>query len=168
MTFNSSSVEAIVEPYPTEIEEQMRTFHQTLNEKDRRRYAGIEAIKLGHGGITYISRVLGCSRPTIISAIRELENLDESPGPTKRIRTKGGGRKPIEEIYPNIDEVFLEVVKSNTAGDPQDDKLIWTNLTLQQVVERLEERDISVSHTVAKKLLKKHNFKRRKAQKKRP
>jgi hypothetical protein len=32
----------------------MRLFSQTLNEKDRRRYAAIEALKIGHGGITGI------------------------------------------------------------------------------------------------------------------
>jgi len=37
--------------YPKEIEEQMANLYKSLTEKDRRRYAGIEATKLGHGGI---------------------------------------------------------------------------------------------------------------------
>ena len=155
-----------MKPYSAEIEEFMRTFYKTLNEKDRRRYAGIEAIKLGHGGITYISGVLGCCRPTLLAATRELESLSEFSDDDSRIRAKGGGRKPIEKLYPQIDEVFLEILKNNTAGDPQDDKLIWTNLTLKEIVEGLREREIPVSQTVAKKLLQKHNFKRRKALKK--
>ena len=36
--------------YSDEIENQMKAYFDTLNEKDRRRYAAIEAIKLGHGG----------------------------------------------------------------------------------------------------------------------
>src|SRR5665647_3114713 len=36
--------------YSDEIEDQMKAYFDTLNEKDRRRYAAIEAIKLGHGG----------------------------------------------------------------------------------------------------------------------
>jgi len=40
--------------YSEEIEKQMKAFYDTLNEKDRRRYAAIEAIKFGHGGQNYI------------------------------------------------------------------------------------------------------------------
>jgi hypothetical protein len=38
-------------PYKTTIELEMRKFYNTLSEKDKRRYAAIEAMKLGHGGI---------------------------------------------------------------------------------------------------------------------
>ena len=41
--------------YSPEIEHSMRMFHDSLSEKDRRRYAAIEAAKLGHGGIEYIA-----------------------------------------------------------------------------------------------------------------
>ena len=42
-------------PYTEEIEQLMHKYYSTLSEKDRRRYAVIEAKKLGHGGITYIA-----------------------------------------------------------------------------------------------------------------
>lgn len=51
--------------YPPEIERYMRGYYQTLSENDRRRYAGIEAMKLGHGGTAYIAKVLGCSPQTV-------------------------------------------------------------------------------------------------------
>jgi hypothetical protein len=41
-------------PYPCDIEQQMQRLHKSLNKKDRRRYAAIEAAKLGWGGISYI------------------------------------------------------------------------------------------------------------------
>ena len=41
--------------------------------KDRRHYAAIEAEKLGHGGITYISDLFGCSRQTVHDGIEELK-----------------------------------------------------------------------------------------------
>lgn len=62
-----------IEPYLPEIEEQMRNFYQTLSEKDRRRYAAIEARKLGYGGISYISRLFQCNDRTIVRGMRELE-----------------------------------------------------------------------------------------------
>jgi hypothetical protein len=46
-----------MQPYPPEVEAIMRSFYQSLNEKDRRRYAGIEASKFGHGGRVYIARI---------------------------------------------------------------------------------------------------------------
>ena len=38
------------ERYEPHIEEQMRAFERTLSEKDRRRFAALEAMRLGHGG----------------------------------------------------------------------------------------------------------------------
>ena len=52
-------IEDMQTPYPVAIEEQMQRYYRSLSKKDRRRYAAIEAVKLGHGGISYISRVLG-------------------------------------------------------------------------------------------------------------
>ncbi len=52
-------------PYPSEVEQQMQRLYHSLSEKDRRRYAAIEALKLGWGGITYISQLFGCDYYTI-------------------------------------------------------------------------------------------------------
>ncbi len=78
-------------PFSEETEQRMRDFYRSLNEKDRRRYAGLEAEKLGHGGISYISEILGCDRKTVSKGIEELldpPNLDAS-----RVRKKGGTAK---------------------------------------------------------------------------
>ena len=39
-----------MDAYSLEIEHTMQRYYHSLSEKDRRRYAAIEAIKLGHGG----------------------------------------------------------------------------------------------------------------------
>ena len=54
-------------------EQKMGAFVQTLSEKDRQRYAAMEAVKLGRGGIAYIADVLECSDRTIENGINELE-----------------------------------------------------------------------------------------------
>jgi hypothetical protein len=41
-----------MKPYPEEIEAKMIRYYHTLSEKERRRYAAIEAEKLGYGGIS--------------------------------------------------------------------------------------------------------------------
>jgi hypothetical protein len=73
--------------YDEETETFMRGFFESLNEKDRRRYAGLEARRLGHGGITYISALLGCDRKTVYRGIDEL--LDPPELEPDRIRKKG-------------------------------------------------------------------------------
>ena len=77
-----------MDPYPPEVCERMRAFYDSLSEKDRRRYAAIEAEKLGHGGVEYIAWVLDCDPKTIRHGRSEVELLprDEAEG---RIRKKG-------------------------------------------------------------------------------
>ena len=73
--------------YPAGIERLMKRLFDSLREGDRRRYAAIEAAKLGHGGIEYISTVLGCDPKTIRQGLGELEGEDELD--TVRSRKKG-------------------------------------------------------------------------------
>lgn len=74
------------------IEEQMRDYFRTLGEKDRRRYAAIEAKKLPYGGIRYIAQIFGCSENTIARGIKELEGLADGDPLEGRERGEGGGR----------------------------------------------------------------------------
>lgn len=60
-------------PYSPEVEERMYLFSQTLNERDLRRYAGLEALKLGHGGIGYIAKLLKISPKTISKGLAEVK-----------------------------------------------------------------------------------------------
>jgi hypothetical protein len=154
-------------PYSEEIERLMQTYYRTLSEKDRRRYAAVEAKKLGYGGITYMAEVLDCAQSTITIGIKELDAMPAEAGYEARIRRAGGGRKSYEESVPGIDEAFLAVVENHTAGDPMQVDVRWTDLTRSRIAELLEQdHAMVVSDTVVKQLLKKHDFRRRKAQKK--
>jgi transposase len=143
----------------------MKDFFNSLSEKDSRRYAAVEAQKLGCG-ISYIAKVLGCSRTTIYAGQKELGALPEKKQDS-RIRCKGAGRKGYEERHAGLDEAFLAILKDDIGGDPMNEKVRWTQLTYDDMKQRLSAQfTIQVSSTVIKKLLKKHGFKRRKAQKK--
>ena len=77
--------------FSPEIEHSMRVFHDSLSEKDRRRYAALEAAKLGYGGTQVIADLLGCDPKTIRQGREDLAHLpDDLDG---RIRQKGGGAK---------------------------------------------------------------------------
>ena len=73
--------------YSPEIEHSMRMFHDSLSEKDRRRYAAIEAAKLGHGGIESIATLLGGDPKTIRQGRQDLDHLPDDLG--RRVRKKG-------------------------------------------------------------------------------
>jgi hypothetical protein len=73
--------------YSPEIEHSMRVFHDSLSEKDRRRYAAIEAAKLGHGGMAYVATLLGCDPKTIRQGQEDLDQLPDDLG--ERVRKKG-------------------------------------------------------------------------------
>jgi len=72
-------------------QKQLDEWTNTLSEKDKRRYAAIEAMKLGHGGIAYIAQLLNCDPQTINQGIKDLESLPIESEYNKRIRQPGGG-----------------------------------------------------------------------------
>lgn len=71
----------------------MQLHYSRLSEKDRRQYAALESLKLGRGGVNYISIVLAIDRGTILQGRKELtSNIKEPIAPGKQ-RKAGGGRK---------------------------------------------------------------------------
>lgn len=149
--------------YTPELEAEMRAFYQSLSEKDRRRYAALESRKLGYGGHSYIAMVLGCERHTVATGIAELR--DPSALEQASIRRSRGGRKPSLEVIPDLEVTFLKVLSEHTAGSPTDEKIKWTNLTRREIVTGLKQHGITLSVTVVRQLLLKHDYRRRKAQK---
>jgi hypothetical protein len=75
--------------YSAAVERHMRNLYRSLSEKDRRRYAAVEAEKLGHGGVQYICLLFDCDPHTIRHGAEAVEELpaDEAQG---RVRKKGG------------------------------------------------------------------------------
>ena len=75
--------------YGQVIEIKMQRLFATLSEKDRRRYAGIEAAKLGHGGIEYVSELFQMDPKTVRRGLTELEQTDDPA--LDRVRKKRWG-----------------------------------------------------------------------------
>lgn len=74
------------------VETQTRNLFETFDEKDKRRFAAIQARQLGHGGMKYISELLRISVSTIGRGIEELDMLPDDPA-QGRTRRPGAGRK---------------------------------------------------------------------------
>ena len=151
----------MINVYPPEIEAQMQELYNYLPEKNRRLYAGIEALKLSYGGVSYIARLFSCSRDTVILGMKELKNNELSD--QNRSRKIGGGRKTKLDKYSDIDGIFLAILKGHTAGDPMDEKVKWTDLTRAEISNLLAEKGFNVSRNIVQKLLKKHGYVKRKA-----
>ena len=81
-----------METYPEDIETKMRRLYGWLSEKDRRRYAAVEAAKLGHGGVEYVARLLSCDPKTIRQGLKDLEGPVDPAA--ERVRKKGVDAHP--------------------------------------------------------------------------
>ena len=70
-------------------ESHLAAFLDTLNEKQRRLYAGFESLRLGHGGDAVVARRTGLNVKTVARGRKELKAGDIS---LERIRAEGAGR----------------------------------------------------------------------------
>ena len=147
--------------YNEAAEVSMKQVYERFSEKDKRLYAAMEVQKLPYGGLSYISNILDCAPNTIYLGISELDHSKDRP--LDRIRRPGGGRKRIIETTDQINEVFLEVIKEHTAGDPMNEKLIWTDLNPIRISELIGKQGMKISPYVVEQLLKKHGYSQRSA-----
>jgi hypothetical protein len=79
--------------YSPTIQGGMRHVFYSLNERDRRLYAAAEALKLGRGGLLYLTHLFDCDPKTIRRGIRELQQESSlAPGQSRK---KGAAEKPV-------------------------------------------------------------------------
>jgi hypothetical protein len=146
--------------YNREIEQLLRQYYQSLSEKDRRRFAALEAIKLGHGGTRYIAKVLGCDPQTVRDGMRELKQLPDDPA-GRRVRKPGGGRKKTEVKQTDLIQQVQDTIKARTAGDPMRQDVVWTDLTPQEISKSLQEHAVCAGPRIVRRILDGLGFARR-------
>jgi transposase len=130
-----------------------RRFEQVcgkLNERSRRLVAASEALALGWGGISAVSRATGLSRKAISHGIKELRE-EEGRG-EGRIRRTGGGRKSTVSKDASLREDLERLVEPVTRGDPES-PLRWTCKGVRKLAEELRKRGHQVSHELVSQLL---------------
>ena len=76
------------------------TLQLEWNERQRRLWAASEAMCLGHGGVSIVSRATGLSRSTIFKGIKELKNNKRLV--ENRVRCEGAGRKKTTQKQPGL------------------------------------------------------------------
>ena len=78
-----------MQPYARQVEKHMKDLYRSLSEKDRRRYAAVEAEKLGYGGMAYVSELFGCDADTIRKGRADVDALrDHDAGQQEWIAAK--------------------------------------------------------------------------------
>jgi hypothetical protein len=116
----------------------------TLDERGRRAVAASEALAMGWGGITAVSRATGLSRMVIQLGSKELRGTVPS-APPGRIRRVGGGRKAISATDPTVRTDLERLVEPATRGDPES-PLRWTCKSVRTLAAELGRRGHQVSH----------------------
>ena len=96
-----------------------------MDERMTRLWAAAEAEAIGRGGIAIVSRATGIARSTIGIGARELRDGVDADRIVK-VRRKGGGRRPHEEVHPDLVPALLKLVAPATRGDPES-SLRWTS-----------------------------------------
>ena len=83
----------MITPYVASTEEAMRRLFDSLSERERRLYAGAEALQLGRGGLVYLAQLFDCDKKTIRRGLCELQH--EPSLPPGRSRKKGADGKRV-------------------------------------------------------------------------
>ncbi len=134
----------------TQIKQRFERVAGVLNERTRRLVAASEAMALGRGGISAVSRATGLSRQVIGNGIKELqEGTEISEG---RIRRVGGGRKTAVSKDAHLQEDLERLVEPVTRGDPES-PLRWTCKSVRKLAAELVRQGHQVSHQLVSELL---------------
>ena len=135
-----------------QVAEKYESIAWLLDERQRRRWVGVEARALGRGGVSVLARATGMSRTTVTAAVRE---LDEPAAPVAAggVRRPGAGRPSVTEVDPALLAVLESLVDPATRGDPES-PLRWTSKSTRTLAEELSGRGHQVGARTVARLLK--------------
>ncbi len=130
-----------------------------LDERVRRQWTAAEATAIGWGGVTLVSAATGLARNTIAAGIQELEHRLTHPQETLsvRIRGPGGGRKPLTETDPGLQQALDALVDPVTRGHPES-PLRWTCKSTIKLAEELTRQSHPVTARTVAALLKQAGY----------
>ena len=110
-----------------------RALSAHLDERQRRLLLGVEARRLGRGGIKALAEAAGVHPDTIARGVRESQGVAE---PARRVRAPGGGRKKLSDTDPELMAALKPLVDPDTRGDPMS-PLVWTTKSTRNLAAAL-------------------------------
>jgi DDE family transposase len=134
----------------TDLKRKFRAAWPHLDERTRRIMAATEAVSLGYGGVSLVSRACGLSRKAIRKGIRELGSRGKPL--VGRIRRPGAGRKSITQSDPRLIQTLEALIDAQTRGDPES-PLRWICKSTRSIAAELGMREHPVSHMKVAQIL---------------
>lgn len=129
-----------------------------FDERSRRLWVAAEANSLGHGGVCAVSKATGIAESTIRIGRHELKQQPRGNKPeTRRVRKKGGGRKPLTEQDADLLKQLDALVEPTSRGDPMS-PLRWTCKSTRKLSKELSTQGHFVSHAKVGQLLAELNY----------
>lgn len=101
-----------------EVRRRYTLLKDSMDERVARHWAATEAIAIGHSGVAIVARATGMAPRRIGLGKRELNGVG-SAEPLVKVRRRGGGRRPHEEVHPQLVPALLALVDPETRGDPE-------------------------------------------------
>jgi len=136
-------------PAKQNLQLKLRQMWPHLNERSRRMLAAAEALQIGYGGVSLVSRACGLSRVTITKGMLE---LTAKALPEDRVRRSGGGRHKVEVNDPELPAVLEALVEPLARGDPES-PLRWTCKSTRTLAGELTDRRHPISHEKVAQIL---------------
>lgn len=132
-----------------------------LNERDRRLFLAETAVQAGYGAISILSQRTGVAISTIRRGIAELSS-EKSPD-DGHVRYSGAGRRPVEELYPDIIKSIQEILDDETYGSPEGGK--WLSCSLRNISKALSDQGIIIEKSTVQRIVKELGYSRQKNRK---
>jgi hypothetical protein len=130
-----------------------------LDERSRRQWAAAEALELGWGGTSAVSRATGLARDTIRLGILEAWEwmADPSRPIEPRLRRQGGGRKRLIDHDPELLAALDALVEPLSRGDPTS-PLRWTCKSTRKLAEELTRQNHPIGPRTVAELLRSQGY----------
>jgi Rhodopirellula transposase DDE domain len=134
------------------IRRRFKLINGMLDERLRRYVAAAEALAIGRGGVSMVSRATGMSRGAIQAGVAELKQPARKRTPAGRIRRQGGGRKRTVDLDPSLRSDLEKLLEPATRGDPET-PLRWSCKSSRQLSSELNGQGHRTSHRMVVALL---------------
>ncbi len=138
-----------------QVKRKYRSLDEMMDERMRRQWAATEALALGWGGVSAVAEATGLARNTVMAGMREVTHRRRYPR-TKlnaRIRSVGGGRKPLIQTDPGLQQALEKLVDPATRGHPES-PLRWTCKSTANLADELSRQRHPVTDRTVAMLLK--------------
>jgi hypothetical protein len=131
---------------------QINVLFSRLNEPQRRWFAALEAMRIGHGGKRLMAQITGLSPTPILRGCRELQS-GLAHCPIEHLRAPGGGRPAAQVKDPQLEATLETVLATETAGDPMGRRPKAKRSSLQELSTKLKAAGHPASRPTVAKLL---------------